>query len=96
MKKIATALACLAVPGLFFLNTWQGYRYNALAEQVAALEKQQKELLEANRDTIGQSAYETSPLRVAEKAAALGLQPTDPSRVARVQAAPAPAGGAAQ
>ena len=92
MKKILTALLCLAVPGLLFLNAWQGYRYNALTDQVAALEKQQKELLEANRDTIGQIAYETSPDRVAEKAAALGLVPADPSAVTRLQAAQRPDG----
>ena len=73
MKKILTAVLCLAVPGLLFLNTWQGWRYNALTDEVAALEKQQKDLLEANRDTIARIAYETSPDRVAEKAAALGL-----------------------
>ncbi len=65
MKKILTAVLCLAVPGLLFLNAWQGYRFNALSDQVAALEKQQKDLLEANRDIIGQIAFESSPDRVA-------------------------------
>jgi len=92
-KRILTAALCLAVPGLFFLNAWQGYRFNSLAEQVAALEKEQKELLEANRDTIGQIAYETSAERVAEKAAALGLVPADPSAVTRLQVGEEPAGG---
>ncbi|MGO9308104.1 MAG: hypothetical protein ACLQDL_03660 [Spirochaetia bacterium] len=92
-KRILTAALCLAVPGLFFLNAWQGYRFNSLAEQVAALEKQQKELLEANRDTIGQIAYETSAERVAEKAAALGLVPADSSAVTRLPVGEEPAGG---
>jgi len=95
-KKILTAALCLAVPGLFFLNAWQGYRFNALSDQVAALEKQQKDLLEANRDTIGQIAFESSPERVAEKAAGLGLVPADPSTVTRLQAGQAPAGGPVQ
>ncbi|MGA2639905.1 MAG: hypothetical protein ABSG21_03255 [Spirochaetia bacterium] len=95
-RKILTAALCLAVPGLFFLNAWQGYRFNALSDQVAALEKQQKELLEANRDTIGQIAYETSPERVAEKARALGLVPADPSTVTRLQVGEEPVGGPAQ
>ena len=95
-KKILTAALCLAVPGLFFLNAWQGYRFNAVSDQIAALEKQQKELLEANRDTIGQIAHETSPERVAEKATALGLVPADPSAVSRLQVGQEPAGGPAQ
>jgi ABC-type phosphate transport system auxiliary subunit len=95
-KKVLTAVLCLALPGLFFLNAWQGYRFNALSDQVAALEKQQKDLLEANRDTIGQIAYETSPERVAEKAAALGLVPADPSAVTRLQVGQDSAGGPAQ
>ena len=108
MKKTLTAVLCLAVPGLLFLNAWEGYRFNALTDQVAALEKQQKELLESNRDTIGQIAFESSPDRVAEKAASLGLVPADPSTVTRIQpvtspdqgngtpAARSPAGGNAQ
>ncbi len=86
MKKTLTAVLCLAVPGLLFLNAWEGYRFNALTDQVAALEKQQKELLESNRDTIGQIAFESSPDRVAEKAANLGLVPADPALVTRLQA----------
>jgi len=92
-RKILTAALCLAVPGLFFLNAWQGYRFNTLSDQVAALEKQQKALLEENRDTIGQIAYETSAERVAEKAAALGLVPADRSAVTRLQVGEEPAGG---
>jgi cell division protein FtsL len=96
VKKILMAALCLAVPGLLFLNTWQGWRFNALADEVAALERQQKELLEANRDTIAQIAYETSPERVAEKAAALGLVPLDPSAVTRLQIGQEPDGGTAR
>ena len=93
MKKILTAALCLAVPGLIFLNAWQGFRFSALNDQVAALEKQQKDLLEANRDTIGQIAFESSPERVAEKAAGLGLVPADPSAVIRLLAGQTPDGG---
>jgi hypothetical protein len=104
MNKIFAAVLCLAVPGLVFLNAWQGYRYSALADKVDELEKQQKDLLSANRDIIGQIAYETSPARVAEKAAALGLVPADATsvagasgvRVTRLQAGPDSTGGPAQ
>jgi hypothetical protein len=96
MKRILTAILCLAVPGLFFLNAWEGYRYNALEDRIGDLEKQQKSLLEANRDTIGQIAYESSPERIAEKAAALGLTKPDPAGVMRLQVAPAAPEGSAQ
>jgi len=105
MKKILVAALCLAVPGLIFLNAWQGYRYSALSDRVAELEKQQKDLLAANRDIIGQIAYETSPARVAEKAAALGLVPADDgaaggfnaaAAITRLQAAPDFTGGPAR
>ena len=95
MKKTLTAVLCLAVPGLLFLNAWEGYRFNALTDEVAALEKQQKELLESNRDAIGQIAYESSPDRVAQKAAILGLVPVDPAAMTRLQAVIAPDQGSA-
>ena len=75
MRKVVIVALCLAVPGLIFLNAWQGYRYSALAGRISDLEKQQKDLLAANRDIIGQIAFETSAERVAQKAADLGLVP---------------------
>ena len=96
MKKILTAVLCLAIPGFLLLDTWQAWRFSALTDEVAALEKEQKGLLEANRDTIAQIAFETSPERVAQKAAALGLVPADPSAVTRLQAGAAPDGGPAR
>jgi hypothetical protein len=88
VKRIITALLCLAVPALIFLNAWQGYRYNDLVDRVAGLEKQQRDLLESNRDAIAQIAYESSPVRVEEKAAgALGLVPLDQSAVIRLKVA---------
>ena len=85
MKKIVLAAAGLVVPGLLFLNAWQGYRYSRLSDDVDALEKQQQALLEANRDAIARIAYEQSPLRVEEKAQKdLALQQVDQSRVTRV------------
>jgi hypothetical protein len=85
MKRIVTAVLCLAIPGLLLLNSWEGYRYNTMADEVAALEARQAELLEANRDAIGQIAYEGSAERVGEKAAALGLKPADPSAITRLR-----------
>ena len=85
MKRIVTAALCLAIPGLLLLNSWEGYRYNVLADQVAALSARQSELLEANRDAIGQIAYEGSAARVMEKAAALGLTQKDPAAITRLR-----------
>ncbi|MGO9412129.1 MAG: hypothetical protein ACLQCB_15430 [Spirochaetia bacterium] len=85
MKRYGLALISLIVPGLLCLNAWQGYRYNELSNAVAALEKQQQDLLEANRDAIAQIAYEQSPARVEEKAGkSFSLVPVDQSHVTRV------------
>jgi hypothetical protein len=97
VKKIIVAAVCLAVPGLLFLNAWQGYRYNELADQVAALEKQQAATLDANRDVIARIAYESSPERVEQKAAAgFGLKPADSGAVTRLQVETPKRGGTAQ
>ena len=85
MKRIVTAALCLAIPGLLLLNSWEGYRYNVLADQVAALSARQSELLEANRDAIGQIAYEGSAARVTEKAAALGLTTLTQAEITRLR-----------
>jgi len=85
MKRIITAVLCLAVPALILLNAWEGYRYNDLADRVSDLEKQQQNLLESNRDAIAQIAYESSPTRIEEKAAGkLDLGPLDQSSVTRI------------
>jgi hypothetical protein len=97
VKRILAAMACLLVPGLLFLNAWEGYRYNELADQVAALEKQQSEILDANRDVIAQITYETSPDRVEQKAAAApDLKPLDESSITRLQVESSQRGGAGQ
>jgi hypothetical protein len=90
-------MACLVLPGLLFLNAWQGYRYNDLADQVAALEKLQTATLDANRDIIAQIAFETSPARVEEKAAvAEPLKALDASSITRLQVEPPQRGGTDQ
>ncbi len=96
MKRYVLGIFGLVVPGLLFLNAWQGYRYNELSDQVAALEKQQQDLLEANRDVIAQIAYEESPTRVEQKAgASFGLEAADPAHVTRVLVPGRPEGGQA-
>ncbi len=83
--KYGLVILSLLVPGLLCLNAWQGYRYNELSNTVSSLERQQKDLLEANRDAIADIAYERSPSRVEEKAAkSFTLAPVDQGRVTRV------------
>jgi ABC-type phosphate transport system auxiliary subunit len=82
-KRIALFALCLAVSGLLFLNAWQGYRYHTLSDRVAALEKEQKDLLEKNRAAIAEIAHEQSLRRIEEKAGA-ALEPLDPSHITRV------------
>jgi ABC-type phosphate transport system auxiliary subunit len=85
MKRTALAVICLVIPALLCLNAWQGYRYNELSNAVAALEKQQQDLLEANRDVIAQIAYEQSAARVVQKAdRSFTLGPVDQSHITRV------------
>jgi hypothetical protein len=84
MRKLGRLLVALAVPGLLALNAWQGWRYHQLAEEVSALEDEQRRLLEANRNAIAAIAAERSAVGVEERARAMGLVPIDPSRVTRV------------
>ncbi|MGA2615242.1 MAG: hypothetical protein ABSG38_17540 [Spirochaetia bacterium] len=85
MKRYGIAILGLVVPCLLFVNAWQGYRYSELSNTVTALEKQQQDLLEANRDAIAQIAYEQSPSRVEEKAGkSFGLVAADQAHVTRV------------
>jgi hypothetical protein len=81
MRKLARLLVALAVPGLLGLNAWQGWRYHQLAEQVSALEDQQRRLLEANRNAIAAIAAERSAASVEGRARTMGLVPIDPSRI---------------
>ncbi len=87
MKKSSRRRSALQFPPLLPERLAGVQVQRALQPGVAALEKQQKDLLEANRDTIGQIAFGISPERVAEKLAGPGLVPADPSTVTRLQAA---------
>ncbi len=85
MKKVLAVAVTLLVPGLLFLNAWEGYRYHALSDQVEALELQQQDLLEKNMAVIADIAHEQSPERIEEKAVSgLGLSAADQDRVMRM------------
>ncbi len=66
----------LAVLSLFFLNTWQGFRYQELERGVGRLEQEQKNWLEKNKKVIAALAVLSSPERIKNLAeGSLGLKP---------------------
>jgi len=66
----------LAVLSLFFLNTWQGFRYQELERGVGRLEQEQKNWLEKNKKVIAALAVLSSPERIKNLAeGTLGLKP---------------------
>ena len=66
----------LASLSLFFLNTWQGSRYQKLEREVQRLELEQKNWLEQNKKVIAALAVLSSPERIKNLAeGSLGLKP---------------------
>jgi len=84
VRRLVRVAAALAVPGLIALNAWQGWRYHRLADEVAALEERQRQLLEANRNAIAAIAAERSAASVEARAREMGLAPSDPTQVTRL------------
>jgi cell division protein FtsL len=79
---IITALAFLS---LFFLNSWQGFRYQELKRDVEELEAEQQEWLEKNKKAIAALAVLSSPERVKNLAEnELGLRPIESSDILKV------------
>ena len=86
-KQIVLFLLSLTIPGLIFLNAWQGFRYHELRREVARLESEQEDLLEMNRNAIAKIASARSPEEVEKKAIAAGLVPVDDARLTTVAVA---------
>lgn len=69
-------LMILAFLSVFFLNTWQGFRYQGLERQIEGLEQEQKNWLEKNKKVIAALAVLSSPERIKSLAeGSLGLKP---------------------
>jgi hypothetical protein len=69
-------LMILAFLSVFFLNTWQGFRYQQLERGVGRLEQEQKNWLEKNKKVIAALAVLSSPERITTLAEdSLGLKP---------------------
>jgi len=86
-KQIAVFLLSLTIPGLLFLNAWQGFRYHELRREVARLEAEQEDLLEKNRNAIARIASARSPEEIEKKALAAGLVPIEDGRLTTVAVA---------
>jgi cell division protein FtsL len=92
MKKAAIGIAlALVLGGLLFLNTWQGYRFQALKRNVQELEAEQRDWLEQNKKLVAAVAVLSSPERIQRLAEReLGLKKLTRSALATVAL---PAGG---
>ena len=69
-------LMILTFLSVYFLNTWQGFRYQELEREVRMLEEEQKNWLEKNKKVIAALAVLSSPERIRSLAVdSLGLKP---------------------
>jgi hypothetical protein len=76
LRSPLLTLLILAFISLFFLNTWQGNRYQRLERGVQRLEQEQKNWLEQNKKVIAALAVLSSPVRIKTLAEeSLGLKP---------------------
>ncbi len=85
MKKLFTGILVVLVVLMFFLNTWQGYRYEAMRRDVKKIEEEQKDWLDKNEKLIAGLALFSSPGRIENIAEnQLKLKRIDPSRILKV------------
>ncbi len=85
MKRIIFIVLTLIIPVLFFVNVWQGFRYERMKREVGLFELAQKDWLEKNKKLIAALAVFRSPARIEKIAESkLGLKKIDPARVWRI------------
>ena len=86
LRSPVLLLMILAFLALFFLNTWQGFRYQELEGEVEKLELEQKNWLEQNKKAIAALAALSSPKRVKTLAEEqLGLKPLKAQEVIEIE-----------
>ena len=86
-------MAALAVLGVFFLNTWQGFRFQSQERQIDRLEQQQKDWVEENKKIVAAMAILSSPTRLGPLAESrLGLRPLEARREIKLRLEPAGSG----
>ncbi len=85
MKRLPILFVALLVISLFFMGTWQGFRYQQLVREVRLMEEEQKSWLEENKKLIAGLAVFSSPERIEHIAREqLQLNRIDRSRVLKV------------
>jgi cell division protein FtsL len=72
MKRVVLLTSLMLIPLGLFIAAWQSFSYYQLHLEVIVLERQQQELVEANRRLVAEYAFATSP-GVVEKRAATEL-----------------------
>ncbi|WP_428771143.1 cell division protein FtsL [Treponema sp. HNW] len=88
-KDIAFILIALSIPALLALQSFQGYRYGLLENQVHNLEKKQHSLIEYNKRLISDIGLLSGSSRI-EKIALeeLGMYQASSHEIIRVQVRP--------
>jgi len=86
MKKTAAVLCTLLIPVLLFLLVWQSSRYTRLEHELQLFERQQIDLVTANRRLISQISVLSSPERIEQVAVTkLGMRKAIPSEILRIE-----------
>jgi hypothetical protein len=90
MMKTAIGIGLsLALGGLLFLNTWQGYRFEHLKREAQQLEAEQRDWLEQNKKLVAALAVLSSPQRIERIAVGeLGLKKLERSALVTIAAPP--------
>ena len=85
MKRLIFIVLTLIIPILFFVNVWQGFRYERMKREVGLFESEQRDWLEKNKKLIAALAVFRSPGRIEKIAESkLGLKKIDPAKVWRI------------
>ena len=64
MKRLIFIVLTLIIPILFFVNVWQGFRYERMKREVGLFESEQRDWLEKNKKLIAALAVFRSPGRI--------------------------------
>jgi len=68
MKRLIIISCLILVPLGLFVAAWQAFNYYQLHREVAILETEQQELIEANKRLIAEYSAQTSPRIIEERA----------------------------
>ncbi|MCQ2604082.1 MAG: hypothetical protein MJ215_03450 [Spirochaetia bacterium] len=80
MMRVGIFLAICVLMGLFFMNVYQGYRYERLDAEVTQYEKQQKDIYEDNKQVVDTLSVLESPEMVKKVADKMGLHSASPDQ----------------